>query len=53
MERVITMSTKELGRAEVLSKLKQRSITQSEAAETLNVSQRQIRRISVHDKKFI
>jgi hypothetical protein len=45
MERMITMSTKELGRAEVFSQLKQRVITQLQASEILGLSVRQIRRL--------
>ena len=39
------MSTKELGRAEVLSKVKQKILTQAQAANMLDLSSRQIRRL--------
>ncbi len=35
MERIITMSTKELDRAEVFSKLKQKALSQTQAADVL------------------
>ncbi len=45
MERIITMSTKELDRAEVLSKLKQKALSQTQAADVLGISCRQVRRL--------
>lgn len=42
---IITMSTKELDRAEVLSKLQQKAITQSQAADNLGLSVRHIKRL--------
>jgi transposase len=45
MERTITMSTKELGRTEVFLKLQQKMITQQQAADILNISSRQVRRL--------
>src|SRR3972149_813303 len=52
MERIITMSTKELDRTETLSKLKQKVITQTQAADTLGISTRQVRRLFRSYKKF-
>jgi transposase len=52
MERLITMSTKELGRAEILSKLKQKAISQLQAAEILGISNRQVRRLYREYKKM-
>lgn len=45
MERVITMSHKELSRLEVMHKLQNRSLNQSQAADILNISTRQIKRL--------
>lgn len=45
MERIFTMSTKELDRAETLAKLKQKTISQIQAADILCVSARQVRRL--------
>ena len=45
MERIIIMSTKELDRAEVLLKVKQKTLTQIQAANILGLSSRQIRRL--------
>ena len=46
------MSTKELDRAEVLSKLKQRTLSQTQAADTLGISTRQIKRLFRAYKKL-
>ena len=45
MERIITMSTKELDRAEILSKLQQKVLSQAQAADILGISGRQVRRL--------
>ena len=45
MERIITMSTKELDRADVLSKLKQKALSQTQAADVLGISCRQVGRL--------
>jgi transposase len=45
MERFITMSTKELSRLEVIERLKARSLSQSQAANILGVSIRQVKRL--------
>jgi len=52
MKGTITMSTKELDRAEVLSKLKQRTLSQTQAADTLGISTRQIKRLFRAYKKL-
>jgi len=41
---LLTMSTKELERAELLCRIRERRITQEQAAEMLGVSTRQLRR---------
>ncbi len=45
METVLSMSTKELGRVEVMQRLSRKQISQKEAGETLQVSTRQIKRL--------
>ncbi len=45
MKEDISMTIKEISRSEVLSDLKQRLITQEKAAEILNISTRQVRRL--------
>jgi predicted XRE-type DNA-binding protein len=45
MERMLTMSQKELDRTEVLSKVKQKILTQQQAAEILHISPRHVRRL--------
>jgi predicted XRE-type DNA-binding protein len=52
MERVITMSIKELDRSEVLYKLKQKTLTQMQAANILGISTRQIKRLFRAYKKL-
>lgn len=52
MERIITVSTKELSRAEVFSKLRQKTISQLQAADILNITTRQVRRLFKEYKKF-
>ena len=52
MERIIIMSTKELDRAEVLSKLKQKVLSQAQAADILGISSRQVRRLYRGYKKI-
>jgi transposase len=52
MERIITMSTKELDRAEVLCKLKQKTLTQLQAADILGISARHVRRLFKAYKKL-
>ena len=44
-EEIITMSQRDLNRIEVISKVKEKEVKQSQAAEVLNLSERQIRRI--------
>jgi transposase len=45
MDKLITMSTKELTRLEVMQRLKEKRLTQKEAAKMLEVSIRQIKRL--------
>lgn len=45
MERIITMSTKELDRAEVFSRLQQKVISQTQAADILGITTRHARRL--------
>ncbi len=45
MEEVITMSNKELSRLDIMQKLQNRSLNQSQAADILGISIRQIRRL--------
>jgi len=45
LKETISMSTKELGRLEVLLKLKNRELRQIQAADILNISVRQVRRL--------
>ena len=45
MERGITMSHKELSRLEIMHKLQNRSINQSQAADILGISVRQVKRL--------
>ena len=52
MERTITMSTKELSRAELFSKLKQKFINQQQVADILGISLRQVRRLFRDYKKI-
>ena len=52
MERIITMSTKELDRAEVLCKLRQKALSQTQAADILGISSRQVRRLYKGYKKM-
>ena len=44
-EEIITMSQRDLNRIEVISKVKEKEVKQRQAAEMLNLSERQIRRI--------
>jgi hypothetical protein len=52
MERIITMSTNELDRPEVFFQLRKKIIIQSQAAELLGLSTRQIRRLFKEYKKI-
>jgi DNA-directed RNA polymerase specialized sigma subunit len=45
MDELITMSTKELTRLEVMQRLKEKRMTQKEAANLLGVSTRQVKRL--------
>ncbi len=50
MESIITMIIKELGKMEVFSKLKEKSLTQMQAANILGISYRQVRRLFLEAK---
>lgn len=52
MERIIAMSTKELERAELFSKIRQKTLTQNQAAEIMGISTRQVRRLFAEYKKI-
>ena len=45
MDKLLTMSTKELTRLEVMKRLEEKRVKQKEAAETLGISERHIRRL--------
>lgn len=45
MDKLLTMSEKELGRMEVIQRVEEKRLVQKEAAEILGVSERQIRRL--------
>lgn len=51
MKRIITMSSKDLERVEVFLKLKEKALSQSQAADILGISDRQIRRLFKEYKK--
>jgi transposase len=51
MKGILTMSTKELDRVEVLSKVEQKLVLQSQASDILGVSVRQIKRLFKAYKK--
>lgn len=52
MERIFNMSEKEIQRTSVLMKLQSKTLSQKEAAETLRVTPRQIRRLNQRFKKY-
>jgi len=52
MERIIPMSTEEIKRTTVLSKLQAKTITQQQAADDLGLTARQIRRLFKEYKKY-
>ena len=45
MKKAISMSTKELSRAEIIMKVKEKAVSQSQAAEILCISVRQVKRL--------
>ncbi len=45
MDKLLTMSEKELNRLEVIQRLEEKRLLQKEGAEMLGVSERQIRRV--------
>ena len=45
MTRIISMSTNELSKVEIIGKLAQKSLTQQQAADILNICSRQVRRL--------
>ena len=45
MTRIISMSINELNKVEVIGKVAQKSLTQHQAADILNITSRQIRRL--------
>lgn len=51
MERIIPMSTKEIERVEVLAQVKEKTISQKEAAEALSLTERHVRRLFAGYKK--
>ena len=46
MERILTMSTKEIERIDILVQLQEKKLTQVKAADILGLSVRQVRRLS-------
>ena len=45
MQRIVSMSTNELNKVEVIGKVAQKSLTQQQAADILNICSRQVRRL--------
>ena len=45
MDKLLTMSSKEISKLEVMQRLKEKSLSQRAAAEMLNVSVRQVKRM--------
>ena len=52
MDKILTLSSKEISRLEALQRIKDKRITQKEAARMLNMSVRQVRRLNQAYKAY-